>query len=133
MNPGGPTQRDLREGWGVGVQRSVAVAGRRHRDDQVMVMVMDVEGSAKRDVREDWRASIVEHRQGEEKKKRVRLDATRTVLLRQREGSCAHRGVVHVVQQEGTSQCCCAEGSDVPCCRLYNVRTQYHDRYGTLP
>ena len=24
-------------------------------------------------------------------------------------------------------------GSDVPCCRLYNVRTQYHDRYGTLP
>ena len=78
MNPGGPTQRDLREGWGAGVQRSVAVAGRRHRDDQVMVMVMDVEGSAKRDVREDWRAKvaswrIVEHHQGEEKKKRSNM------------------------------------------------------------
>ena len=57
----------------------------------------------------------------------------RTVLLRHREGSCAHRGVVHVVQQERTSQRCCAEWSDVPCCRLYNVRTQYNDRYGTLP
>ena len=81
MNSGGPTQRELREGWGAGVQRSVAVAGRRHRDDQVMVMVMDVEGSAKRDVREDWRAKvaswrIVEHHQGEEKKKRSNMKKT---------------------------------------------------------
>ena len=119
-------------GWGVGVQRSAAVVGRRHRHDQVMVMVMDAEGPAKRALVRIG-VLVVEHRQDEEKKKRVRLGATRTVLLRQREGSCAHRGVVHVVQQEGTSQRCCAEGSDVPCCRLYNVRTQYHDRYGTLP
>ena len=34
------------------------------------------------------------------KKKRVRLDGTRTVLLEAEKGSCAHRVAVHVVQQE---------------------------------